>query len=51
MENNSREFVAFSRKLLDLLLDVRELLDNGDVEGAGKKIDRLIKNTERDIEA
>lgn len=51
MEYDMKEFVAFSRKLLRSLKDIKESLDNGDVETAKKKLQDLIDDTQSDIEA
>lgn len=51
MEDNMKEFVAFSRKLLRSLKEIRELLDTGDKESAIRKLDELIEDTQKDIEA
>lgn len=32
MEDNMKEFVAFSRKLLRVLIELRELLEEGEYE-------------------
>ena len=51
MEDNMKEFVAFSRKLLRSLEELRELLAKDDKELALKKLDELIDDTQKDIEA
>jgi len=51
MEDNMKEFVAFSRKLLRSLKEIRELLSIGDKETALRKLDDLIEDTQKDIEA
>ena len=51
MEDNMKEFVAYSRKLLRVLKKLRKVLDDGDVENAKTMLDELIEDTERDIEA
>ena len=51
MEDNMKEFVAFSRKLLRSLKEIRELLNKGDKETALRKLDDLIEDTQKDIEA
>ena len=51
MDDNMREFVAYSRKLLRVLKKLRKVLDNGDIENAKTMLDELIEDTERDIEA
>lgn len=51
MEDNMKEFVAFSRKLLRTLKEIRELLDKYDKETALRKLNELIEDTQKDIEA
>lgn len=51
MEDSMKEFVAFSRKLLRSLKELRELLAKDDKELALKKLDELIDDTQKDIEA
>lgn len=51
MEDNMKEFVAFSRKLLRTLKEIRELLDKDDKEKALRKLNELIEDTQKDIEA
>lgn len=51
MEDNMKEFVAYSRKLLRVLKKLRVILDTGDIENAKTILDELIEDTERDIEA
>ncbi len=51
MEDNMKEFVAYSRKLLRVLKKLRVVLDTGDIENAKTILDELIEDTERDIEA
>lgn len=51
MEDNMKEFVAYSRKLLRVLKKLRKILDDGDIENAKTMLDELIEDTERDIEA
>ena len=51
MEDTMKEFVAFSRKLLRSLKELRELLAKDDKELALKKLDELIDDTQKDIEA
>lgn len=54
MEDNMKEFVAFSRKLLRVLIELselRELLEEGEYEKVKSKLDGLIEDTQRDIEA
>lgn len=45
MEDNMKEFVAFSRKLLRTLKEIRELLDKDDKETALRKLNELIEYT------
>lgn len=51
MEDNMKEFVAYSRKLLRVLKKLRKILDDGDIDNAKTILDELIEDTERDIEA
>ncbi len=51
MEDNTREFVAYSRKLLRIIMLIRKALEDGDIENAKSMLDELIEDTERDIEA
>lgn len=51
MENDMKEFVAYSRKLLRTLLKLRELLEKGDYAELKIMLDELIEDTKRDIEA
>ncbi len=51
MDDNMKEFVAFSRKLLRSLKEIRDLLNRGDKESALRKLDELIEDTQKDIEA
>lgn len=51
MEDNMKEFVAFSRKLLRVLMKLRKLLENGEYDEAKTMLDELIEDTQRDIEA
>ena len=51
MENSMKEFIAYSRKLLRVLIELKELLEEGDYEKAKTKLDGLIEDTQRDIEA
>lgn len=50
-EETEKEFVAFSRKLLRTLKEIRELLDKDDKETALRKLNELIEDTQKDIEA
>lgn len=51
MEDSMKEFVAYSRKLLRVLIELKELLDEGEYEKAKSKLNGLIEDTQRDIEA
>lgn len=51
MEDNMKEFVAYSRKLLRVLKKLRKVLEDGDIDNAKTMLDELIEDTERDIEA
>lgn len=51
MDENMREFVAYSRKLLRSLVKLRELLKAKKYDEAKTILDELIQDTERDIEA
>ena len=48
MEDNMKEFIAFSRKLLRDLKEIRELLNNGDEKSALVKLNNLIDDTQKD---
>lgn len=51
MEDNMKEFVAFSRKLLKILVMIRKLLEKGEYAEAKIMLDELIEDTRKDIEA
>lgn len=51
MEDNIKEFVAYSRKLLRVLMLIRKLLEKGEYDEAKIVLDDLIEDTQRDIEA
>lgn len=51
MEDNMKEFVAYSRKLLRVLMLIRKLLEKGEYDEAKIVLDDLIEDTQRDIEA
>lgn len=51
MENDMKEFVAYSRKLLRSLVKLKKLLDDGEYDDARTMLDELIEDTQRDIEA
>ena len=44
MEDNMKEFIAYSRKL-------RQLLEKGEYDEAKTMLDELIEDTQKDIEA
>ena len=51
MEDNMKEFIAYSRKLLRSLLKLRQLLEKGEYGEAKTMLDELIEDTQKDIEA
>lgn len=51
MEDNMKEFIAYSRKLLRSLTKLKLLLENGEYDSAKMILDELIEDTQRDIEA
>ena len=51
MENDMKEFVAYSRKLLRSLVKLKKLLDSGEYDEAKTMLDELIEDTQKDIEA
>ena len=51
MEDTMKEFVAFSRKLLRELQNLKKVLESNDIETAKRLVDELIEDTQRDIEA
>lgn len=51
MEENMKEFVAFSRKLLRSLELIREALLADDIETVKKMLNDLIEDTRKDLEA
>lgn len=51
MEDNMKEFVAYSRKLLKILMMIRKTLEKGDYDEAKTMLDELIEDTRKDIEA
>lgn len=51
MEDNMKEFIAYSRKLLMSLLKLRQLLEKGEYDEAKTMLDELIEDTQKDIEA
>lgn len=46
-----KEFVAYSRKLLKILMLIRKTLEKGDYDEAKTMLDELIEDTRKDIEA
>lgn len=51
MENNMKEFVAYSKKLLRSLIRIRKYLDETCYDEAKELLDELIADTQGDIEA
>ena len=51
MEESTKEFVAYSRKLLRILIKLRTLLDGRKYDEAMTVLDELIEDTQNDIEA
>lgn len=51
MEDNMKEFIAYSRKLLRSLVKLRKLLEKGEYDEVKSILDELIEDTQRDIEA
>ena len=51
MEDNMKEFIAFSRKLLRSLKKLRLLLENAEYDEAKTILDELIEDTQKDIES
>ena len=51
MENDTKEFIAYSRKLLRSLVKLKKLLDSGEYDEAKIILDELIEDTQKDIEA
>lgn len=51
MEENMKEFVAYSRKLLRTLVKLKKLLENGEYDEVEIMLDELIEDTQKDIEA
>ncbi len=49
MEDNTKVFIAYNRKLLRILKKLRELLEDGNTEDAKIMLDELIEDTESDI--
>ncbi len=49
MEDNTKVFIAYNRKLLRILKKLRELLDDGNTEDAKIMLEELIEDTESDI--
>lgn len=50
MEDNMKEFVAYSRKLLRILTLIRKLLEKGEYNEVKTMLDELIEDTRKDIE-
>ena len=51
MEDNSPIiFKSYLRRLLQDLNDIQDAIKNKDYDDAGKKLDKLIVDTQRDIE-
>lgn len=46
-----KEFVAYSRKLLKILVMIKKLLEKGEYDEAKIMLDDLIEDTQKDIEA
>lgn len=51
MEENELEFIAYSKKLLRVLKQIKEALDEENTDLAKKLLDELIQDTKTDIEA
>ena len=51
MEDNMKEFIAYSRKLLRSLTKLKKLLDDAEDDEAKQMLDELIEDTQKDIEA
>lgn len=51
MEDTMKEFVAYSKKLLRCLKQLRKLLDESQYEAAKELLDELIDDTQGDVEA
>ena len=51
MEDNMKEFIAYSRKLLRSLMKLKKLLEDGNVDEAKILVNELIEDTQKDIEA
>lgn len=51
MEDTMKEFVAYSKKLLWILKQIRDLLEESRYDEAKVLLDRLIDDTQGDIEA
>jgi hypothetical protein len=51
MEDNMKEFIAYSRKLLRSLTKLKKLLDDAEYDEAKQMLDELIEDTQKDIEA
>jgi len=51
VEDNMKEFVAYSKMLLRALLRLKELLDNDQIDDAKKVLNEIIEDVKGDIEA
>lgn len=51
MEENELEFIAYSKKLLRVLKQIKDAIDEGNTDLARKLLDELIQDTKTDIEA
>ena len=50
MEDNMKEFIAYSRKILRSLTKLKKLLNDAEYD-AKQMLDELIEDTQKDIEA
>lgn len=51
MEDNEKEFIAYSRKLLRVLKQIKEAIEAKNNELATNLLSELIEDTQHDIEA
>ena len=51
MEDDMKEFIAYSRKLLRSLIKLKKLLENSEYDEAKTMLDELSEDTQKDIEA
>ena len=51
MEDNMKEFIAYSRELLRSLTKLKKLLEKGEYDEVKEMLDELIEDTQKDIEA